>query len=146
MIFLVDFDGVLTNGKLTITHDGSQLFKEVHTRDIRAIRELIARGNEVYIVTASESPIIRTYARKVGAEVIVCRNKATVLKFVDKKEYVAVVDDSWDISLIQRAVKCFAPADGYHLVKNLCTVLKTKGGEGAMAEVLDWYIHSSYAL
>lgn len=141
MIFLIDFDGVLTNGKVSITADGSQLFKEVHTRDIRAIRQLVATGNEVYIVTASSSPIINAFADKVGAIVISGRDKAESIKsiFESGDQTVAVGDDSWDISMLKDAHKAFCPADAYHGVRSMCcvTTLQTKGGEGVVAELLD---------
>lgn len=51
---LIDFDGCLTTGKLTITSDGKELpKKEVHTNGLGAIRELVAKGYHVVIVTAS---------------------------------------------------------------------------------------------
>lgn len=134
----IDFDGVLTNGKLTITSDGSQLFKEVHSRDIRAIRELIARGYEVTIISASSSPIIRAYANKVGAKLIVRRDKQNI-DLLACEDFIFIGDDAWDIPLLKKAKQAYCPADAYYRVMQIpgIQILKAKGGEGVIAELLD---------
>jgi len=133
---LIDFDGCLTTGKLTITSDGKELFREVHTRDSRAIRELVAKGYHVVIVTASKSEIIRHYANKLGCEVIVMRDKSKH-GFTD---YAAIGDDSWDIPMLESAELKFCPNDAFYKVKMLpgIKILKTKGGHGVMAEVNEY--------
>lgn len=133
---IIDFDGCLTTGKLTIDSTGKELFKEVHSRDSRAIRELCAKGYHVVIMTASSSPIIKAYAQKVGAELIVTRDKSDH-SFTD---YAAIGDDSWDIPLLEKAALKFCPADAFYNVKQIpgIKILKTKGGEGVIAELIDY--------
>lgn len=132
---LVDCDGCLTSGSLTINRQGTKLFKSFHTRDVRAIRELVQRGFEVYIVTADDCSSIAHFADKVGAVVHVARDKGSI-PFDD---YIAIGDDAWDIPMLRRAAVAFAPSDAYIGVLNLPNTqpLKTAGGRGVMAEVLD---------
>ena len=66
-IIITDADGVLTDGTLTIDHKGEKVFKKFHTRDVRAIRELVANGFEIYILSADEWEGTRHFAEKVGA-------------------------------------------------------------------------------
>lgn len=76
---LIDFDGVLTDGKIFYTHDAKQ-FKGTNSRDIRAIKELISNGFEVIIITASSWPGSANFAKKTGAEVVVQRVKHDYVK------------------------------------------------------------------
>ena len=133
---VLDFDGCLTSGKLTIDSTGKELFKEVHSRDSRAIRELCAKGYNVVIMTASSSAIIKAYANKVGAELIVTRDKSLHVF----ENYAAVGDDSWDIPLLEKATLKFCPNDAYYKVKMIpgIKILQTKGGDGVVAEIIDY--------
>lgn len=128
-----DFHGVLTNGKISITADGTTLFEQVHTRDIRAIRQLVAMGYEFYILTASSSEIIKAFAHKTGSGLIVSRNKHTM---TDEQDYIAVGDDSWDIEMLRNAALAYCPSDAIDEVKKVAQSLKTKGGEGCIDELL----------
>lgn len=134
MKLLVDCDGVLTDGRLTIDHKGEKLFKSFHTRDVRAIRELIFNGYEVTIVSADDWPGIFHFAEKVGADVHICRDKSD-LPF---SNYVAVGDDAWDAPMLKEASRAFCPADADQSVLGLpgITILKTKGGQGVIAELV----------
>ncbi len=133
---IADFDGCFTNGKLSIDSEGKELFKEVHSRDSRAVRELCAKGYHFVIVTASSSPIIKAYADKVGACLTVTRDKSEL----DHKDYIAIGDDSWDITMLEKAKIRFCPSDAFYKVKQIpgIQILKTKGGEGVIAELLEY--------
>lgn len=132
--FLIDFHGVLTDGRQSISHNGEYLFDHVHTRDVRAIRELVASGCAVVIVTASSSDIVKSFAEKVGAEIHVTRDKSN-LPF---GEYYAIGDDAWDVSMLQKAARAFCPRDADESVRLLpgITWLSTDGGKGVIAEVV----------
>lgn len=137
---LIDFHGVLTDGKQTISHDGSYMFDHVHVRDIRAIREFLARGFYVAIVTASSSPIIASFAQKVGADHFIARDKRAVLSkplFIDN-DFIAIGDDAWDVSMLDAAKRAFCPLDADESVLRLegIEVLNTLGGKGCIAEML----------
>lgn len=131
---LIDVDGVLTNGHLTIDHRGEKLFKSFHTRDVRAIRELVFEGWEVTLVTADDWAGIHHFARKVGADVLIARNKGSL----GIEDYYAIGDDAWDVPMLRKAVRAFTPADADPAVLELpgVHVLETKGGQGVVAEVL----------
>ena len=131
MILLTDFHGVLTDGKLNIAHDGT-MFESCCVRDVRALREFVANGWEVYIVTQSSSKIIETFAKKVGVEVIVSRNKTAAKP---DRPFVMVGDDVADLPLFYGAERSFCPYDADSTVKTIAIVLRSKGGEGVIAEL-----------
>lgn len=130
---LIDCDGVLTDGKQYIDHTGSKMFLAFHSRDVRALRELVAHGYHVVIVTANDSESIKTFADKVGVDYCYTREKGKV-PFTD---FIAIGDDAWDVSMLQLAAKAYCPADADDSVKWLCgvNVLDTNGGSGVIAEL-----------
>ncbi len=133
---LIDCDGVLTDGALTIDHRGEKMFKRFHTRDVRAIRELIYNGYEVTIVSADDWPGIDHFADKVGADVMIVRDKSQIRWPVP---FIAVGDDAWDLSMLLAAAEgyAFCPADADPSVKRQRTVttLATSAGRGVIAEL-----------
>ena len=129
---LIDVDGVLTDGCLTIDHKGEKLFKRFHTRDVRAIRELVWNGFEVILVTADEWFGITHFADKVGADLDFVKDKST-LKYTN---YYAIGDDAWDIPMLLKAKKAFCPVDADPGVLQLpgIYVLPRAGGRGVVAD------------
>lgn len=132
---IIDCDGVLTDGKVWYDHNGHRT-KAFHSRDIWGIRDLISRGYEVQIMTASSWPGLPAFASRTGATVTQQRIKTA------EGPYIAVVDDVWDIELARGAIESFFPADAFlaKIADTLAlevapTILKTKGGEGVIAEL-----------
>jgi 3-deoxy-D-manno-octulosonate 8-phosphate phosphatase KdsC-like HAD superfamily phosphatase len=138
---LIDCDGVLTDGKVNISQDGKKLFKSFNSLDIAPTRELIARGIRVIIVTADDSGFAKEWAKKVGAELIVLRNKADI-DTSDFGIFAACGNDVWDLPMLNKAHKIFCPADAHANVKSMWSiiVLKLKGGEGVMTEIFKYVI------
>jgi YrbI family 3-deoxy-D-manno-octulosonate 8-phosphate phosphatase len=135
---LIDCDGVLTDGTLTIDHNGEKMFKKFHTRDVRAIRELVANGYEVVIVTADDWPGVFHYAEKVGAVVNVTKDKSN-LKY---ENYIAIGDDAWDVKMLQGAKMAFCPVDADRSVKNIkgVHVVDCEGGKGIISKILEYLV------
>lgn len=131
----IDFHGVLTNGRINIASDGHTSYETVHVKDTAAIRELIARGWEVYVITSSKSPIIDVYCNKVGCVKIQSRLKQKV--FTDRP-YIAIGDSAFDCEMLRGAVTAYCPADAEDVVKDVPNIvwLETQGGEGCVAELL----------
>jgi 3-deoxy-D-manno-octulosonate 8-phosphate phosphatase (KDO 8-P phosphatase) len=132
---VIDCDGVLTDGKQYIDHTGEKMFKAFHSRDVRAIRELISHGYEVVIVTADDWPGSKFFASKTGASIMILRDKSKI----PYENFIAVGDDAWDVPMLKKAEHAFAPCDADASVKNLLNVhtLYSKGGEGVIAELVN---------
>lgn len=139
-IILIDFHGVCTDGRQSISHDGKYLFDHVHSRDVRSIRELIALGFEVYIVTSSDSPIVKHFAHKVGAEIWVLRDKHKAQEQFREpnQKYIAIGDDAWDVKMLHNAAEKYCPADADISVRSIpgIVVMETSGGHGVIAEFI----------
>ena len=134
MILLIDCDGVLTDGKLTIDHTGQKMFKQFHTRDVRAIRELIYNGYEVVIVSADDWEGIYHFANKVGASTYISRDKSDL----PYKEYIAIGDDAWDVKMLMNAKQAYCPLDAHISVLDLPGIIRlpVKGGQGVISTLL----------
>ena len=131
---LIDCDGVLTDGTLTIDHKGEKVFKKFHTRDVRAIRELVANGYEVVIVTADDWEGVFHFAEKVGAIVNVSKDKGNL----PYENYIAVGDDAWDVPMLQKATMAFCPVDADRSVKNIkgIRIIDCEGGRGVVSNIV----------
>jgi len=131
----IDFHGVLTNGKINVAANGATHYECVHVKDISAMRELAARGYEVYVVTSSNSPIIDAFCKKVGCVKIESRIKDGVMK---GRKYIAIGDSSFDYQFLLEAELAFCPADAEDLLLNDSKIktLQTRGGEGCVYEIL----------
>jgi 3-deoxy-D-manno-octulosonate 8-phosphate phosphatase (KDO 8-P phosphatase) len=130
-VILIDVDGCLTDGRLTIDHRGEKPFKQFHTRDVRAIRELVFNGFEVVLVSADDWPGIHFFADKVGADVCISREKSEL----PYDDYIAIGDDAWDVGMLKKAKKAFCPADADSSVLAIRGIhrLLTEGGHGVVA-------------
>jgi len=143
-VILIDLDGCLTDGKLTIDHKGEKMFKQFHTRDVRAIREIIFNAIEVYIVSADGWSGAQQFADKVGAVFFELRDKKQIVETLNGRPYWAIGDDAWDIEMLKNATRAFCPADADYSVFNMepgcnLTILNRKGGSGCIAE-LAWLL------
>jgi len=129
MKILIDFDGVLTDGKRYIGTNGT--FYSLHSRDNAAIAELINEGYEVIIVTANNDPLVEEYARKRKCSYIYSREK-------DIEAEIAIGDSTFDIKMMVKAKKKFCPKDAHSYVKKIpgMIVLDVKGGEGVIENLL----------
>lgn len=141
---LIDCDGVLTDGKVNISQDGKKLFKSFNSLDIAPTRELIARGIRVIIITADDSGFAKEWAKKVGAELMVLRNKGEI-DTEDFGIFAVCGNDVWDIPMFELANYKFCPADAHKNVKSVkdIEILILKGGEGVMTEIYDHVIRTN---
>lgn len=131
-----DCDGVLTDGKVWYDAKGNRT-KGFHSRDIRAIRQLISHGYQFIIFTQSSWPGVKDFVNRTGAEVIIDREKS-LHHF--KEPFIAIGDDTPDLDFLNKAVKAYCPANADPFVKQTVkniTVLTTNGGEGVIAELVN---------
>lgn len=133
MVICCDIDGVLTDGKIWVNHQG-EIIKSFNNKDIGAVKELIAMGYQVYFVTASSWPGSDLYLKRSGAELIVLRNKEEIPFHYD----IAIGDSGWDIPMLNKARFVFCPSDASKEVKEQdgMHILMCKGGQGVMLEMV----------
>lgn len=131
---ICDCDGVLTDGKVYYDAKGNRT-KGFHSRDIRAIRQLISHGYRFVILTQSSWPGINDFAKRTGAEVIMDRGKNTT----GFGTFIAIGDDTADIEMLSKATLAYCPKDADPAVLELpfVKVLFNKGGDALIAELVN---------
>ena len=144
-LIVLDVDGCLSDGKLMYSADGIES-KSFNVKDGLGITTWIKMGNEVAIITGRNSSIVKKRADELGIKHLFqgIRDKDRVLEeLVDSLglkfyEVGAIGDDLNDYNMLSKVGRSFTPQDGVQDVKNIVnTVLSTKGGEGAVREMID---------
>jgi 3-deoxy-D-manno-octulosonate 8-phosphate phosphatase (KDO 8-P phosphatase) len=144
-LLLLDVDGVLTDGTITYTHEGTEI-KTFHTRDGMGIRLLREAGIETGIITARSSEAVARRARDLSLQHVYQKvdNKLALFEKLRRElalgpSEVAYVGDDWlDLALLARVGFSATVADGALEVRQLVDyVTKRKGGQGAVREICD---------
>ena len=130
----IDVDGCLTSGVVTYSEEGERT-KSFHSRDITAIKRIKEMGFEVTLLTQSTWGGIKYFAKRCGCEYHKgIMNKGDFVRAIGVERYIAVADDTGDLSFLRDAELSFVPNDG--IVSSCYThKLVTRGGEGVMAEI-----------
>jgi len=147
-LLILDVDGTMTSGKITYSNSGEE-FKSFCVKDGLAIASWIRLGRSVAIITGRESKIVAKRAQELGIEHFYqkIKDKASKAEEIFKElnitwENVAAVgDDLNDYSMLKRAKISFLPANGIsYLQDKVDVVLKAKGGEGAIREMIEYIL------
>jgi len=149
-LFLLDVDGVLTDGTITYTHEGNEI-KSFHTRDGFGIRLLMESGVEVGLITARESEAVNRRVQDLGIKYVFqkTKNKRAVFELLLKElnlepSEVGYMGDDWlDLPLLVRVGFAATVADAVPEVLQVAHfVTSRKGGRGAVREVCDLIIEA----
>ena len=147
-LIILDVDGTLTNGQIIYGNDGNEI-KSFNVKDGLGIAAWIKLGKKVAIITGRQSKIVENRARELNITYIKqgISNKAEALKEILEEsqiplnEVAVIGDDLNDLSMFKMVHSSFAPKDSAkELTKHAKKVLKNKGGEGAVREMIDYLI------
>lgn len=144
-LLLLDVDGVLTDGRIIMDHEGREI-KAFDVRDGHGIKLLRQAGIEVAMLTGRNSPVVQKRADdleipwvrqgvhdKVAAYEEIAREAG-----VTDEETCFVGDDLVDITLLRRVGFPICVADGVQEAKAAALyVTQCPGGRGAVREVCD---------
>jgi 3-deoxy-D-manno-octulosonate 8-phosphate phosphatase (KDO 8-P phosphatase) len=144
-MILMDVDGTLTDGKLTLLPDGEEL-KSYHVRDGLGI--LLARlaGLKTGIITGKTSKPLEIRAKKLKILELhqgILDKKGVFEKILDKhalspEEVAFIGDDLGDLEVLKSAGLSGAVADAHPYVKKYCHfVSEYPGGGGAVREFIE---------
>tara|TARA_R110001606_G_scaffold347789_1_gene497183 strand:- start:104 stop:649 length:546 start_codon:yes stop_codon:yes gene_type:complete len=154
-LLILDVDGVLTDGTKVYDIDHNVLSKRYMCKDFTAIKRFIAAG--IKVVMLSGDNFNRQMAEKRNLDFYCSRNEDLSL---DKSRYLEVFsknynidvnkmafvgDDYFDLSIIKECSTTFCPSDSPSIIKeNSFHVLKSKGGEGVLIELYDFFIAKNW--
>lgn len=150
-LLVLDVDGCLTDGKIIYSSDGTES-KNFNVKDGLAITSWIKLGGEVAIITGRNSTIVEKRAKELGIQHLFqgVKDKASLLFELLQKigikpfEVAAIGDDFNDYEMLSFVGRSFTPNDATADIQNLVdVVLKRKGGEGAVREMIDMVIEQN---
>lgn len=144
-LLLMDCDGVLTDGRITLIGDGDEE-KSFHTRDGHGLVLLHRAGLRSGIISGRTSTLVERRARELGMAYVKQGTWDKIKEFeevlreagVGDDEVAFIGDDVTDIPLMQRSELAVAVADAVDETRRAAHyVTGLPGGFGAVREVCE---------
>jgi 3-deoxy-D-manno-octulosonate 8-phosphate phosphatase (KDO 8-P phosphatase) len=144
-LIILDVDGTMTDGKLSIDNNGVET-KSFHVKDGMAIAQAIKYGIKVAIITGRSSEVVEYRAKELGIIDIyqgVSNKIKTMDELLQKYDYtyenIAYMgDDINDIPAMMRAGYVGIPRDAVEDIEEFAHFRsKYKGGQGAVREFVE---------
>jgi 3-deoxy-D-manno-octulosonate 8-phosphate phosphatase (KDO 8-P phosphatase) len=149
-MFLLDVDGVLTDGKLYFSNHGDEL-KAFNIQDGLGIKFLQRSGIAVGIVTGKRSHLVANRARDLGIEIVVQGREDKLVAIqeiishhnIQLSEVAYMGDDLPDMSAISAVGLGMTVANGVKEVKKSAHwISQYHGGNGAVREACELILNA----
>ena len=143
--FVLDVDGVLTNGSLILAPGGEQT-RVMHIRDGYAIQYALKSGYRILILSGGKSEEVRTRLKGLGVTDIEmnCDDKLNALidymseYGLKKEEILYIGDDIPDLAAMKSCGMAACPADAAQEIKKICHYISpVRGGEGCVRDIIE---------
>lgn len=159
--FVLDVDGVLTDGTVYVFNDGQQV-RGMSTKDGFAMQLAKKKGYNILVISGGDSPAVVSRLNKLGIGDIFMsvHDKLAVLKQfmaeknIPKDKVLFMGDDIPDyIAMGEAGLPC-APADAVPEIKKIAVYISSlEGGRGCVRDVIervlklngDWELHTDVA-
>ena len=144
-LILVDVDGVLTDGRITIDIHGNET-KSICYRDLDAIGIGRRAGYDFAFVTGENTEMVGVLAKRFGINIVYAGAKdklAAVQRISDEygiavKGFVYIGDSDRDVPALEAVGLGVAPKDASIKAKNAANIIaECDGGTGVLLEVVD---------
>lgn len=144
-LLLMDCDGVLTDGRITLIADGDEQ-KSFHVRDGHGLVLLHRAGLDSGIISGRTSSLVERRARELGIKHVRQGTHDKIKDFdsllleagVTESEVAFIGDDVTDIPLMQRSEFAVAVADAVDETRRAAHyITQLPGGFGAVREVTE---------
>ena len=145
-IVLLDIDGVLTNGKVTMDSNGNE-YKTIDFRDIDAIFQMKRQGLKIGFLTREETKITSVFKKRFNPDFFYygCKDKTKALKEIISETGIALDeicftgDGKYDIEIMKLVKFAACPSNATSEVKRIANIhLKRNGGDGCIWELMEW--------
>lgn len=143
--FVLDVDGVLTDGTVHITPTGEML-REMHIRDGFAMKAALESGYHVCIISGGNNEGVRIRLRNLGITDIYLGVPDKVETFneycdiygIKSDQVLYMGDDIPDYHVMQRVGLPTCPQDASPEIKSIAAYISHKnGGKGAVRDVIE---------
>ena len=153
-LILCDFDGVITDNRVWVDQDGHETVAAYRSDSVR-VKELLAIGIEVMILSSEPNRVVEARARKMGVEAIhgvALHEKGLVMReILERKKLKAenvifIGNDINDLPCFEVAGWSVAVADAFpDVLRAADFVLSKSGGHGALRVVCDLILNKNIA-
>ena len=149
-LFLVDVDGVLTDGGILFDGNGVET-KRFHVRDGHGVKMMQRAGIEVGIITGRTSEAVRFRAEELGISLVrqgvfdkvAAWREILGEKGISPEESAYVGDDIVDVSLLRQVGFAATVADAEEYVLSEADYVSSRpGGHGAVREIIEFVLKS----
>lgn len=143
--FILDVDGVLTDGKVLITEQG-EFLRMMSVKDGQAMKLAIGSGYNIFIITKGASLGVRKRLEILGVSHVYDKvtNKLAALEEImsnhniTQDQILYMGDDLPDIICLKKAGIAACPADAVPEVQEVSQyIAQAKGGDGCVREVIE---------
>ena len=143
--FVFDVDGVMTNGLVHVSEDGS-LLRQMHVRDAYAIRRAVRLGYRVVVITAGKSVGVRQRLADLGIGEIFdnVQDKLSVMRELERDHgldtgaTLYMGDDLPDYEAMKMVHFPVCPCDAVREILEIGQYVSPyRGGEGCVRDVIE---------
>lgn len=147
---IFDIDGVMTDCKLYLTHDGEEI-KAVNVRDGLGLKLLMKQGIEVAVISGRPSAAMQKRLEYLGVPHIWLNTEDKLPAYESLKARLNLTDaqmahmgdDTPDLPLFSKVGLALAPGDAHRKALAAAHWVSTaKGGDGAIREAVDFILEA----
>ena len=144
-LIVLDVDGVMTDGRITLTPAGEEI-KTFHAHDGAGLRYWKRLGGKLAIITGRGSPAVTHRAKELGIDIVRLNIKDKLPAYreilvelgVSAGQTAAIGDDLTDLPVLNNCAFAVAVADAAEEVKAAAAyVTKLPGGAGCVRETVE---------
>jgi 3-deoxy-D-manno-octulosonate 8-phosphate phosphatase (KDO 8-P phosphatase) len=143
--FIFDYDGVMTDGKVILQHEGQPL-RSANVKDGYVLQLIVKLGYNVVIISGGMSQSMENRLEMLGIKDVFLgtKNKEKVLekylkdKNINPKHVVYMGDDIPDYHVMKMVGIPVCPADAAEEIKDISIFISDKkGGEGCVRDIVE---------
>lgn len=143
--FVLDVDGVLTNGMVHVTESGEQL-RQFNIKDGYAMQLAVKRGYSILAVSGARSKGVELRLRGLGIENVflnLSSKTATYQNFLEQsglsaEQVLYMGDDIPDLPVMRLVGLAVCPSDAVEEIKSISHYISPKrGGEGCVRDIIE---------
>jgi len=148
-LFMMDVDGVLTDGSMYYSENGDEL-KRFSTYDGKSMEFLRAKGIKSAIITSETTNIVSNRAKKMQIDYLYqgVQDKLSIAQEICALEQISldecsyIGDDVNDLELLQNVKISACPMNARKEIKAIKGIyqLQTAGGSGAVREFVEYLL------
>ena len=144
-LFVLDVDGVLTDGSLILLENG-EMARTMNIKDGYALQLAVKKGYDILIISGGKSEAVKVRLENLGVKNIflsVKNKKELLAKYIINNNYsieqvLYMGDDIPDVLVMQTVGVACAPADAVPEIKAIAHYISPiPGGKGCVRDVIE---------